>query len=195
MTQATTSKPDPRLARFVKELNQLDRGQLAKLRRGLGGQESEVYWLEGLYARTGYGEAKLYQKNALQLVAGLFALKPGAREEEQAEADEQAKQETTDEEPKKRGPNIGKLMGQLYLLQDQRPSTEQRFLALLDCDRDGLGYHMRQVVMLLESEKIRPDWERLTEDLLLWTDKTRRIWARDFYQEISRNRKENAEAE
>lgn len=180
----TKQGADDRPARFVAELDRLERGPLAQLRRSLGGDERGVYWLEGLYTRTGYGAAKEYEKDALQLVAGLYALKPRARQDEGDAAEEETPPaETVNPEP---APSIGTLMGQLYLKQDRRPSTEKRFLALLDADRDGLPYHLRQAVALLASEDLTPNWARLTHDLLRWGDRVRREWAQDFYREISR---------
>ncbi|KEF35523.1 CRISPR-associated protein Cse2 [Deinococcus sp. RL] len=188
----TKQGADDRPARFVAELDRLERGPLAQLRRSLGGDERGVYWLEGLYTRTGYGAAKEYEKDALQLVAGLYALKPRARQDEGDAAEEETPPaETVNPEP---APSIGTLMGQLYLKQDRRPSTEKRFLALLDADRDGLPYHLRQAVTLLATENLTPDWARLTRDLLRWGDRVRRAWAQDFYREISREPTAQADA-
>ncbi|WP_261665185.1 type I-E CRISPR-associated protein Cse2/CasB [Deinococcus sp. Marseille-Q6407] len=186
-----TRTPDDRPARFVHELTRLERGPLAQLRRGLGGDERSVYWLEGLYARTGYGEAPKYSKDALQLLAGLYALKPQARDEGE-ETDVPAEAEATAKAVN--APSIGKLMGRLYVLQGARPSTEKRFLALLDTDRDGLNYQMRQAVMLLSTKDLMPDWVRLADDLLRWGDPVRRRWARDFYTEIHRETPQDAAA-
>lgn len=188
----TKQEADDRPARFVAELARLERGPLAQLRRGLGGDERGVYWLEGLYTRTGYGTAQEYEKDILRLVAGLYALKPRARQDEGDAAEvETPPAETADSE---KAPSIGTLMGQLYLAQGARPSTEKRFLALLDADRDGLPYHLRQAVTLLATKALTPDWVRLTRDLLRWGDRVRRGWAQDFYREISRETTKQDEA-
>lgn len=191
MTQTKETRPktaDERPARFVAELKRLERGPLAQLRRGLGGDERSVYWLEGLYTRTGYGEAKPGSKRVLQLLAGLYALKPQARDgDEENEAPNPAEAMAKAE----KAPSIGRLMGRLYVSQGARPSTEKRFLALLDADRDGLNYQMRQAVMLLATEDLTPDWVRLAQDLLHWNDITRRRWAQDFYGEIYRDQNDN----
>ncbi|MFC6593169.1 type I-E CRISPR-associated protein Cse2/CasB [Deinococcus lacus] len=170
-------------ARFVAQLERLERGPLAQLRRGLGGDERSVYWLEGLYIRTGYTSLTEGQRRILQLVAGLYALKPQPKDDgDDSEATDEAEATAN----AANAPSIGQLMGRLYVKQGARPSTERRFLALLDADRDGLNYQMRQAVMLLGTEEITPDWVRLTEDLLYWGDDVRRRWARDFYSEIYR---------
>lgn len=188
----TKQGADDRPARFVAELARLERGSLAQLRRSLGGDERDVYWLESLYVRSGYGTAKDFEKDILRLVAGLYALKPRARRDEGDAAEEETlPADTADPE---KGPSIGTLMGQLYLAQGARPSTEKRFLALLDADRDGLPYHLRQAVALLASEDLTPNWARLTRDLLRWGDRVRREWAQDFYREISREPTAQADA-
>ena len=51
-----------------------------------------------------------------------------------------------------RRPSFGETFGALYLAQDQRPSTEKRFLSLLDADADGLPYALRQAVTLLNAD-------------------------------------------
>lgn len=189
MTQTT----DPRPARFVAELSKLERGPLAQLRRGLGADERGTYWLESLILRGGYGhEADRrkdeHQRAILRLIAGLYALKPQARQDEGDGAEVETPEPTASADPEK-GPSIGLLMGRLYLAQGERPSTEKRFLALLDADRDGLNHQMRQAVTLLATEDLTPDWVRLTRDLLYWGDRVRREWAQDFYREISRETK------
>lgn len=181
-----TGRTDERPAKFVGELARLERGPLAQLRRGLGGNERSVYWLEGLYVRTGYGEAPKHSKDALQLLAGLYALKPQARDEGEETVPDEA--DATAQADKAR--SIGKLMGRLYVLQGARPSTEKRFLALLDADRDGLNYQMRQAVMLLATEDLTPDWVQLAGDLLRWGDPVRRRWAQEFYSEMAHDEKE-----
>ncbi len=195
MTQTKETRPktaDERPARFVAELVRLERGPLAQLRRGLGGDERSVYRLEGLYVRTGYGEANAGSKKMLQLLAGLYALQPQARDEgEETEMPSPAEALSKAE----KAPSIGKLMGRLYVAQGARPSTEKRFLALLDADRDGLNYQMRQAVTLLATEDLTPDWVRLAQDLLYWSDHTRRRWAQDFYSEIYREQQGDAQAE
>lgn len=186
MSATPSNKPnggDERAARFVSELARLDRGDLAGLRRSLGGDERGAYWLEGLSVRSGYGEAKAHEKEALGLVAGLYALKPPIRDDEE----EGQEAEPEQAEAKAPAPSIGVLMGRLYTAQGARPSTEKRFLALLDADRDGLPHHLRQAVTLLATENLTPDWTQLVGDLLYWGDRVRRRWARDFYGEIYRD--------
>lgn len=74
-------------------------------------------------------------------------------------------------------------------------STEQRFIALLDADRDQLPYRLRQMVALLKDFNL--DFAALLWDsetktgLLNWNDEQKRTqnrWARDFYRKIDNNK-------
>lgn len=192
MSATKSNKPnevDERAARFVSELARLDRGDLAGLRRSLGGDERGAYWLEGLYVRSGYGQEDGNRKTMLGLVAGLYALKPPVREDGEGGAPETEQPELSETGAKPVAPSIGVLMGRLYNAQDARPSTEKRFLALLDADRGGLPHHLRQAVTLLATQNLTPNWAQLISDLLYWGDRVRRNWARDFYGEIYRDTK------
>lgn len=62
-------------------------------------------------------------------------------------------------------------------------STERRFIALLDSDRDQLPHRLRQMIALLKGFPL--DWDSLLRDLLGWTVPEKPIqnrWARDFYR-------------
>ncbi len=174
-------------AAFVQLLQELDRGELAQLRRTLSGDEASAYWLERLYIRAGYGQGRENRsaRAMLGLLAGLYALKPKPQKEEQASEETGGSAEGASDAASS-GVTVGALMGQLYLLQGKRPSTEKRFLTLLDADREGLRYHLRQAVNLLAAEDLTPDWERLAADLVYWGDPVRRRWASDFYGEVAR---------
>ncbi|WP_394649557.1 type I-E CRISPR-associated protein Cse2/CasB [uncultured Deinococcus sp.] len=168
--------------RLVRHLSRLDRGQLAQLRRSLGDDRpgQSVPWLAGVFLRSGLGTPGAGQWQALALVAGLYALveRPDDTTETEAPAPE-------------RRESFGQTFGGLYLAQDQRPSTEKRFLALLDADTDALPYALRQAVTLLHAGDHTPDWVQLLRDVNLWDhdeygDEVRRRWARDFYRRAER---------
>lgn len=62
-------------------------------------------------------------------------------------------------------------------------STEQRFIALLDADKDQLAHRLRQMITLLKDYPL--DFNALLSGLLLWTNQrkpTQNSWARDFYR-------------
>lgn len=70
-----------------------------------------------------------------------------------------------------------------YLRASGSTSTERRFIALLNADRDQIPYRLRQMVALLKEYSI--DFDALLSGLLYWNDdrkRTQNQWARDFYR-------------
>jgi CRISPR system Cascade subunit CasB len=64
-------------------------------------------------------------------------------------------------------------------------SVEQRFLALLDSDADELPHRLRQMVTLMSSANIAPDWGTLRKDLRWWRTDDRTVqqrWAKSYYR-------------
>lgn len=64
-------------------------------------------------------------------------------------------------------------------------SVETRFLALLDADEEQLSYRLRQMITLMSSADIAPDWARHFRDLTNWNHPSRFVqenWARDYYR-------------
>jgi len=65
-------------------------------------------------------------------------------------------------------------------------STEARFVALLDADRDQVPHRLRQMVTLLGEENL--DFGELLKGLLYWEDEQKRTqnhWAQDFYRNLA----------
>ena len=61
-------------------------------------------------------------------------------------------------------------------------STERRFIALLDADRDQLPHRLRQLISLVRDSPL--DWTGLLDDLTYWNVPRRTVqqgWARRFY--------------
>lgn len=193
MTQNPVTQAAPPSARYeplVLNLSRLDRSQLAGLRRSLGDDRpgQSVPWLEGVFLRSGLGQLHDAQWRALAVVASLYAL----IERPDGEAEAEATPEHRD--------SFGRTFGQLYLAQEQRPSTEKRFLALLDADMDGLPYALRQAVTLLGADGRRPDWVQLMADVGWWDhntagDRVRRRWALDFYRSAERRSETDTDAD
>ncbi|MFC4486041.1 type I-E CRISPR-associated protein Cse2/CasB [Tepidiphilus baoligensis] len=86
------------------------------------------------------------------------------------------------------GRSLARAFGALWRKNDQRPSLERRFIALLEADADGLPEHLRQIVTLLKEEAF--DHAALLADLRelmkpYATERQNRIrarWAKDFYR-------------
>lgn len=188
MSQPQTT-PLEREAAFFEALSHLERGPLAELRRGASlERDQRPYFLERLL----FDHLPAWQgwaREAAYLVASLYALveRPnaeGARESEEATP--------TLPEVRKHRTSLGRDLGKLYRDQDERPSTEKRFLALLDADEEQFPYQLRQAVTLLNAADIRPYWPQLLSDARAWGNVTdprfrdretvRDQWARDFYR-------------
>ena len=175
-----SDKEKPKLLaerKFIDLLSGLPRGSLAELRLSLGYTPGDsAYSLE----RQIYGaEIGHLNRSSVYLVAGLYALIERPHDDE---TDEQAEARA-----KREGKSLGHLLGQLYRDQNERPSTEKRFLALLDADEAGLPYQLRQAVALLKGSDVKPDWAQLLRDVTRWNhdewgDDVRRRWAREFYR-------------
>jgi CRISPR system Cascade subunit CasB len=157
----TDSKPE----RFIRHLQELkeDRGAMAALRRILASEPGHPVDARAYrYVEPFVEEEIEWQRAMYYLVAGLFALHPQQSEQTLPEA-----------------------LSDLWRQDNQRPSTERRFLALLDSDADQLPDRLRRVVAYLRSKNKGLDYERLLSDLLQWRRPDRRVqqrWAQEFYR-------------
>lgn len=167
--------------RFVAALGELERGPLAELRRSLSVRTGQSYFLERLiYEHLPEWYRGGWNNRAAYLVAGLYALVERPHSESNGES---AQMGSRPAPPR----NLGSALGRLYRAQDERPSTEKRFLALLDADEEQLPDHLRHVVTLLNAGDLRPDWAQLLTDVVSWAsperrDRTRERWAQAFYR-------------
>lgn len=159
-----------KIEEFIGQLQKLveaeDRAALARLRHSLAFEPGEYVHAFPLVERftinLGAERRKLYF-----LVAGLFATHP-----------------ETSHDPKE---NIGRTLKRLYVAQDESPSIEKRFLALLEADDDQLPEHLRHLVHLLRSKGFAVNWEKLLQDLISRQydeDKTKKEWAQGFYRSL-----------
>lgn len=89
------------------------------------------------------------------------------------------------------GQSLANACRMLYSANDQSPSIERRFIALIDADSEQLTYRLRQMVALLKEYEI--DFNNLSKDLLSWNhpDKFVQInWAKEFYRNSSEKNEE-----
>lgn len=177
--------------KFFDVLSQMDRGQLSKLRQSLSGRPAP-FLTGAIYAAELEAYLKQdWQREVLNTVAGLFALIERPHDEETEEEEEGRAQ-------RKQQP-LGQLLGELHVQQNRQTgrkldapsSIEKRFLALLDADAEALPYQLRQAVTLLKANNIKPDWARLTNDLMFWQinggKKIRNQWSDAFYLEAAKH--------
>ena len=192
MTAPATDKPRLEAeTAFFAALSKEERGPLAELRRSLSygpgeGRNGQSYRLMGLiYEHLPRWYVNGWGNDAAFLVAGLYALVE--RPHSDSKTDESSDLPETPRIETRPFRNLGQDMGRLYRDQDERPSTEKRFLTLLDADEEQLSDRLRQAVTLLNAGDIRPDWAQLLSDVLSWNQPERRNrvrdrWAKAFYQ-------------
>jgi len=73
-------------------------------------------------------------------------------------------------------------------------SLDQRFVALLDSDREDIAVPLRGFIQRIASaeKRIPVDYFQLLNHLLKWDgDKTKRRWARDYWQPVRTGREED----
>jgi CRISPR system Cascade subunit CasB len=84
-------------------------------------------------------------------------------------------------------------------VKQQSLGIEQRFVALLDADRDQVPVHLRHAVQLCQSRNIGLDYDLLLRQMLYWNlpqRYTQLSWARDFWTKESTtvSRKEESQS-
>lgn len=149
---------------LIKRLSDLhntnDRAALATLRRSLsfppGSWPAAFPYVEAI-PQLGEG----WRREVAYLVAGLYALAritPGDG-------------------------NFGHAVRKLQGTTDSK-SVEQRFIAILEADRDELPHRLRQMITLIRAGGFAPEWNQFYTDLLQWNHPDKYIqqrWARSFY--------------
>jgi CRISPR system Cascade subunit CasB len=63
-------------------------------------------------------------------------------------------------------------------------TIDQRFVALLDADSEGLFEHLRHAILLVRAHQIRVDWNDLLIAMFGWNREDRviqRLWARAYW--------------
>lgn len=156
---------------FIDHLQQLaksNRGALAELRRSLTfapGTVPRIFpYVEPFIASDEHPDSA--RRLAHYLVAGLYAL-----------------------HPQQQGVTLAKAMGALYRKQKLSPSTEGRFITLLESNAGTLAEPLRHCVTLLRTHNLAINYRTLLSDLTIWLNPTspdpldilRRRWASDFY--------------
>lgn len=155
---------------FIKRIEGLDTGELAKLRRGCGERdpvEGRCPWLIGLI----YGVAS---EATAFLVAGLLA--------QYKTADIRAGNHTIEG-------NFGKTWKRAIAETDSE-SIKRRFHILLDADFDprtgegDLPYRLRKMVRYAAGKGVGVDWPVLLTDLKFWNRPEKHVqkrWAHEFF--------------
>lgn len=142
------------------------RGALAQLRRGLGkpaGTAAETFRHVVPYLPERLTDE---DRDAFFLIGSLFAEHPN---------------QTPSGDGGGRAATLGAVMRRL----GDHESAEKRFVALLNCERARLDYHLRQAVRLAASHDVPVNWFGLLNDVLQWDSPNRTVqlnWARDYWR-------------
>lgn len=172
---------------FFEGLSRLERGRLAELRRGVSLEpDQRPYFLERLLLEH-LPNWQGWAREAAYLVSSLYALVERPSADGKPEAVEKEEAAVPNSVSRPRRASLGRDLGRLYRDQDERPSTEKRFLSLLDADEAQFPYQLRQAVTLLNAADIRPSWPQLLSDARAWgrpdtREVVRERWAQDFYR-------------
>lgn len=152
---------DPRRATFIANLQRLDAGDRARLKRSAGRPLDEATQCLGLFYRLlPYGGVAPAQEPIYWLVAVLFPL-----------ADATSHGSFGDALRRARSPRY-------------RKGLDRRMEALLDSDPAQLPHRLEQAVRFLHSQRIPVNWRSLLEDLLQWEHPNHFVqkkWARAYF--------------
>lgn len=169
----TAGKPSlpETVLRFVERLKELDRGELAALKRNAGRTIAESRNTTGPFYRILPPEiAGQRHEEIYFLVSTLYGLNP-----------------------KSHDGDLGSTL-RLVKTRTQSDSVDRRMAMLLDSEfgmADGfhpgggeMAYRLRQCIKLAAGHEVGIDWPRLLTDLLWWSHPGKRVqkqWARSYY--------------
>lgn len=155
--------------RFVEHIASLDSGAKAALRRSLAFKPGT--WPGAFpYVEPWVSTRSSWERRVAYLVAGLQAHSRAERFYRDFGAAARALRAATDSD-----------------------SVEARFLVLLDADEDQIPHRLRQMVSLMNSQGVAPDWAQLRKDLTWWRTEERWVqqrWARAYYAASSSDQAE-----
>ncbi len=79
-------------------------------------------------------------------------------------------------------------------LSGEHNSFDGRFRRLLACDRNEICEHLRPVVLAAKAKNIAVNYERLLVDLIVWGERVKARWAKEYWG-ITQEAEVAAEAE
>lgn len=168
-------------------VNSKDRGAIANLRRGLGKPPGTVPQADRYVLKFLPEDTEVGQEEPYYLAASLFAFWYQGRDK------------VISDPP----PNLGSSLRSLVDKEagsGNRDEVEKRIekhlVALLNCHRDDLPEHLRQIVSLLKAKDVPINWAQLLSDIRHWERDDRivqKAWARAFW--IGSRQKEEKETD
>lgn len=171
-SKTTANKPaktfDENINRFVRNLEELEPGERARLKRSAGKSLAEATSAIGLFYRVLPYSVPRYQDEMYFLVATLYAIR------------------YREQEIMKSTNNFG---ASLRLARDNDPDKnkglDRRVEILLDSEQpEQLAYRLRQAVRLLKARDVPINWHQLLQDLLRWErygHYVQQNWSRSYF--------------
>jgi CRISPR system Cascade subunit CasB len=152
---------DPKIIEFIEKLENLDRGERARLKRNAGKPLAEAHHgTLGLFYRIlPYGVPKV-QEEIYFLLATLYPMTDSGNPE-----------------------NLGASLRQAQNDRNKK-GLDRRMDILLDADETQLPFRLRQAIRFLASNDKTVNWTHLLRDLLAWKHRNRFVqkeWARAYY--------------
>jgi CRISPR system Cascade subunit CasB len=156
----TEREINPNVKTFIDQLEKLNPGDRAKLKRNAGKTMSEARDALGLFYRLLPHGIQAHQESIYFLVATLFPLADSG--------------------------GSGNLGSELFRAQSSKneKGLDRRMEVLLDADASQLSYRLRRAIAYLRSCRVPVNWYQLLEDLLQWNHPDRYIqqrWARSYF--------------
>lgn len=157
----TDKEMDPRITQFIANLEALDAGERARLKRNAGHRLAEAHHTAlGLFYKILPPHVPRYHEEIYFLVATLYPLaESGGR---------------------------GNLGAALHQAQNthNKEGLHRRVEVLLDADETQLAFRLRQAIRFLQAQRVPVNWPGLLKDLLYWTHEDRSVqqaWARAYF--------------
>jgi CRISPR system Cascade subunit CasB len=167
VTNPTVTPFQRQAAEFIAALERLDAGGLARLKRNAGNTLADARDVHRAFFQSlPYTVGERLHEDYF-LIATLFPL---------ADNHENAG-------------NFGDSMRRVKLARGggdsgRANSLDRRFEALLDCEREQLGFRLRQAVRLVAASDQTIDWTQFLLDIIGWDHSERRTqlrWARSYF--------------
>lgn len=155
------SQTEQRIAPFIANLNKLDAGGKARLKRSAGKPLDEANHSLGLfYGLLPHAGVSTWQEPKYWLIATLYPLADATNQGSFGDALQRARSAK------------------------YKKGLDRRVEALLDSDETQLAYRLGQAVRFLRSHRISINWQSLLEDLLQWEHPSRFVqkkWAKAYF--------------
>ena len=152
--------------KFIKNLEKLEAGDRARLKRNAGNLINESNQVLGLFYKLLPFEVPKYQEEKYFMAATLFPLAEGGG-----------------------SGDLGSTLRKVRIPGKNEKGLDRRFQNILDAEKLQLPFRLRQMIHLLHSNRIKVDWLQMLEDLIHWDHPEKYVqkkWARSYYSKTDK---------